>query len=52
MGDIIKPQGWVILSGILVTQAEEIKQILKNNSWHITGYHFKENWCSIEAQKV
>nr|WP_255365538.1 50S ribosomal protein L11 methyltransferase [Cyanobacterium sp. IPPAS B-1200] len=52
MGTIIKPQGWVILSGILVTQAEDVKQILQNNSWHITAYNSKENWCSIEAQKI
>ncbi|AUC60951.1 ribosomal protein L11 methyltransferase PrmA [Cyanobacterium sp. HL-69] len=51
MGTIIKPQGWVILSGILVTQSEDIKQILKDNNWNITAYHSKENWCSIEAEK-
>ncbi|MBE9223077.1 50S ribosomal protein L11 methyltransferase [Cyanobacterium stanieri LEGE 03274] len=51
MGDIIKPQGWVVLSGILVTQADDIKQILKDNNWQITGYNSKENWCSIEAKK-
>ncbi|AFZ48739.1 ribosomal protein L11 methyltransferase [Cyanobacterium stanieri PCC 7202] len=51
MGNIIKPQGWVILSGILVTQADDIKQILIDNDWSVTGYHSKENWCSIEAEK-
>ena len=51
MGEIIKPQGWLILSGILVEQSVEITKILEQNGWAIAAMWKREQWCCINARR-
>ena len=51
MTDIIKPDGWVILSGILVEQSNEIASILEHNGWAIAALWQRDNWCCLNARR-
>lgn len=51
MTDIIKPDGWVILSGILVEQSKEIISILEQNGWTIASLWQRDNWCCLNARR-
>ena len=52
MGEIIKPKGWVILSGILIEQSMEISRILEQNGWTISALWKRGEWCCINARLV
>ncbi|AFZ53725.1 50S ribosomal protein L11 methyltransferase [Cyanobacterium aponinum] len=51
MAEIIKPDGWVILSGILVEQSNEIASILEQNGWAIAALWKRDNWCCLNARR-
>lgn len=50
MTEIIKPDGWAILSGILIEQSMEIANLLEENGWIIATLWKRENWCCINAR--
>lgn len=52
MGEIIKPEGWVILSGILVEQSIEVSRILEENGWTVAALWKRGEWCCINARRV
>ncbi len=51
MGEIIKPKGWAILSGILVEQSIEVSTILEQNGWTIAALWKKGEWCCINVRR-
>ena len=51
MGEIIQPQGWAILSGILVDQSMEISGILEQNGWTIAALWKRGEWCCINVRR-
>ena len=51
MGEIIKPQGWAILSGILIEQSRDISGILEQNGWTIAALRKRGEWCCINARR-
>ncbi|WP_373480088.1 50S ribosomal protein L11 methyltransferase [Geminocystis sp.] len=51
MPEIIKPDGWVILSGILVDQSIEIATILEKNGWTIAALWKRGEWCCLNARR-
>jgi len=51
MTDIIKPDGWAILSGILVEQSNDIASILEQNGWTIASLWQRDNWCCLNARR-
>lgn len=51
MTEIIKPDGWVILSGILVEQSNDIASILEQNGWAIAALWQRDNWCCLNARR-
>lgn len=51
MTDIIKPDGWAILSGILVEQSNDIVSILEQNGWAIASLWQRDNWCCLNARR-
>ncbi len=51
MGEIIKPQGWIILSGILVEQSIDVTNILEEHGWIISALWKKDEWCCINAKR-
>jgi ribosomal protein L11 methyltransferase len=51
MTEIIKPDGWVILSGILVDQSIDISTILEKNGWTIASLWKRGEWCCLNARR-
>ena len=51
MTEIIKPGGWVILSGILLDQSMDISTILEKNGWTITSLEKRGEWCCLNAHR-
>jgi ribosomal protein L11 methyltransferase len=49
--EIIKPDGWVILSGILVDQSVDISDILEKNGWTIASLWKRGEWCCLNARR-
>jgi len=52
MLDIVKPDGWVILSGILVEQSDDVISILKQHGWAIASFWQRDNWCCLNARRI
>ncbi|HIK36710.1 MAG: 50S ribosomal protein L11 methyltransferase [Geminocystis sp.] len=51
MTAIIKPDGWTILSGILLEQSNEIVSILEKHGWTIAALWQREGWCCVNARR-
>jgi len=51
MTAITKPDGWLILSGILLEQSNEIVSILEKHGWTIAVLWQREGWCCINARR-
>lgn len=51
MTEMIKSDSWVILSGILVEQSQEIVSLLEENGWAIAALWQRDNWCCINARR-
>lgn len=49
--EISTPQGWLILSGILLEQSIEITDLLEKNGWIIAALWKRDNWCCINARR-
>lgn len=52
MTAIIKPNGWVILSGILIDQSIDVSTILENNGWTIASLWKRGEWCCLNARRI
>jgi ribosomal protein L11 methyltransferase len=51
-GKIIKPKGWVILSGILTEQQSlEVSSLLEADGWLINTLWQRGEWCCINATR-
>jgi ribosomal protein L11 methyltransferase len=51
MSKIIKPNGWGILSGILLDQSTEIANLLEQNGWTIAALWKREDWCCLNIRR-
>lgn len=51
LGEIIKPKGWAILSGILIDQSMDVSGILEQNGWTIAAMWKRGEWCCINARR-
>lgn len=49
--EIVTPNGWLILSGILLEQSVEITELLEKDGWLIAALWRRENWCCINARR-
>lgn len=49
--EIVTPNGWLILSGILLEQSVEITELLEKDGWLIAALWRRENWCCINARQ-
>lgn len=49
--EIIKPKGWVILSGILIEQSMDVVRVLEKYGWLIAALWKREGWCCINARR-
>jgi len=48
---IVKPNSWGIFSGILVTQAQPVIEILEQHGWTVSGLQQQQDWCCINAYR-
>ena len=48
---LLKPGGWLILSGILKDQVKEVKRALDKTSLHETKTLYQEDWACMIAKK-
>ncbi len=49
--EIVTPDGWLILSGILLEQSIEISELLEKNGWIIAALWRRGEWCCINARR-
>ena len=52
MGEIIKPKGWLTLSGVLVDQSIEMSSLLEQNGWMVSALWKRGEWCCINAKRT
>lgn len=49
--EIVQPQGWLILSGILLEQSREICELLEKNGWIVAALWQRDEWCCVNARR-
>ncbi len=49
---LAKPTTWGILSGILVTQAQAVTDILERHGWTVAALWKRQEWCCIEIRRT
>ena len=49
---LIKPQGWAILSGILLEQTQAIASALEQNDWEVAALWKRQEWCCFQVRRV
>jgi ribosomal protein L11 methyltransferase len=49
MTEIMKPEGWAILSGMILDQSREVTSVLEKYGWDIASLHKRDQWCCINA---
>ena len=52
MSAIAAPNCWGILSGILLDQANTVRETLYENGWSVGALWRRENWCCINIRRV
>jgi ribosomal protein L11 methyltransferase len=48
---LVKAQGWAVLSGILIEQAEVIAAVLNQTGWTVIADWQRGEWCCLLGQK-
>lgn len=51
MAEIVKPKGWLVLSGILVEQSMEISAMLEKKGFMIAALWKRDNWCCLNVRR-
>ncbi|MFM7571583.1 MAG: 50S ribosomal protein L11 methyltransferase [Snowella sp.] len=49
---LIKPQGWAILSGILLDQTQAIADTLEQNGWVVAALWKRGEWCCFQIRRA
>jgi len=49
---LIKPQGWAILSGILLEQTQAIASALEQNDWEVAALWKRQEWCCFQVRRA
>lgn len=52
MSKMIKPDGWITLSGILVSQSLEIANLLEQDGWTIASLWKRGEWSCLNARRL
>jgi ribosomal protein L11 methyltransferase len=52
IADLVKPGGWLILSGILIEQAGDVARIYSQLGLSVSAELHSEEWCLLEANKT
>jgi ribosomal protein L11 methyltransferase len=51
MGELVKPRGWGILSGILSSQVSDVAQQLENHGWDLGSVWQQEGWACLNIKR-
>jgi ribosomal protein L11 methyltransferase len=49
---LIKPQGWAVLSGILLDQTQAIADTLEQNGWVVAALWKRGEWCCFQIRRA
>ncbi|MDJ0542781.1 MAG: 50S ribosomal protein L11 methyltransferase, partial [Microcystis sp. M53601_WE4] len=49
---LAKPTTWGILSGILVTQAQAVTDILEPQGWTVAALWKRQEWCCLQIRRA
>ncbi len=48
---VVKEQGWLILSGILIDQATFVSETLENHDWVVSALWKRGEWCCLNVRQ-
>lgn len=48
---LVKPQGWAILSGIILDQTQAVADALEQTGWTIVALWKRQEWCCFQVRK-
>ncbi|MEB3227968.1 MAG: 50S ribosomal protein L11 methyltransferase [Synechocystis sp.] len=48
---LVKPQGWAILSGIMLEQTQAIADVLEQTGWTVVALWKRQEWCCFQVRK-
>ncbi len=51
MTELVKPDGWAILSGILLDQSLEIANLLEEHGWVVAALWKRDDWCCLNIRR-
>jgi ribosomal protein L11 methyltransferase len=51
MSAIAHSQTWGLLSGILISQAQSVTDVLEQNGWIVTTRWHKQDWCCLKIER-
>lgn len=49
---LIKPQGWAVLSGILLDQTQAIADAVEQNGWVVAALWKRKEWCCFQIRRA
>jgi ribosomal protein L11 methyltransferase len=52
MGELVKPRGWGILSGILSSQVSDVSQQLEKYGWDLGSVWQQEGWACLNIKRA
>ena len=52
LSQLIKPNGWAILSGILLDQPQAIADTLEQNGWVVAALWKRQEWCCFQIRRA
>lgn len=52
MGAIVKPDGWAVLSGILLEQTKPIADTLEAHGWIVATLWKQQEWCCFNVRRL
>ena len=52
LGTIVKPEGWGILSGILLDQSKLVADTLEQHGWIVATLWRRQEWCCLNVRRA
>jgi ribosomal protein L11 methyltransferase len=49
---VVKEDGWLILSGILIDQAKFVSEMLENHDWVVAALWKRGEWCCLNVRQA
>jgi ribosomal protein L11 methylase PrmA len=51
LGELVLPDGWLILSGILAEQSAEVEHALQAHGFHLVDKRQSGDWVALAASR-